>query len=178
MADAIPSTTSPQSPSPPPPPFVEVICKISGRNYRFASGTKAEFAVSLINRKLGFVNPRVIYIEAFKEGEEPISFGPHADLVDYGHNWRLKTVTDTIHPGAEHSDGVSRQIPKKFPPLSPVSDDSELTRRSSRPEAKQRLGLYIGKILIAFAVMFVLGAFFTIALENLPRLILLLNSSM
>ncbi|XP_010521500.1 PREDICTED: uncharacterized protein LOC104800403 [Tarenaya hassleriana] len=175
MAEEASITASPPS----PPPFAEVSCKISGKNYRFASGTKAEFAVALINRKLGLVNPRVIYIEAVKEGEEPISFGPHADLVDYGHDWKLNAVNDANHPGTENSDGVPLQIPRKIPSASSGSDDSKSERRSSSPEAKEGLSpVYIGKTLVAFVLMLVLGALFTIALENLPVLISLLDSSM
>lgn len=37
---------------------------------------------------------------------------------------------------------------------------------------------YIGKILIAFILIFVLGAIFTLALEYLPMLILSINSLM
>ena len=38
--------------------------------------------------------------------------------------------------------------------------------------------LYIAKILLAFVFIFILGAIFTLALENLPGLILLINSYM
>lgn len=38
--------------------------------------------------------------------------------------------------------------------------------------------LYMAKILVAFVLLFVLGASFTLALENLPRLILFINSFM
>ncbi|CAA0809762.1 Unknown protein [Striga hermonthica] len=37
--------------------------------------------------------------------------------------------------------------------------------------------LYIAKILFAFLLIFIFGAVFTLALENLPRLILFVNSS-
>ncbi|KAJ6763252.1 hypothetical protein OIU79_023904 [Salix purpurea] len=36
----------------------------------------------------------------------------------------------------------------------------------------------MAKILVAFVMLFVLGASFTIALENLPKLILFINSFM
>jgi hypothetical protein len=80
-------------------PFLEVFCEVSGKDYRFTTGTKAEFAVSVINRKLGSLKPRVIYIEAAKEGEEPISFGDNASLLNYGLGWKLKTVVDADLPG-------------------------------------------------------------------------------
>ncbi|XP_057787497.1 uncharacterized protein LOC131004758 isoform X1 [Salvia miltiorrhiza] len=37
--------------------------------------------------------------------------------------------------------------------------------------------LYIGKILLAFLLLFVIGAVFTLFLENLPQIILYINSS-
>ncbi|KAK3007507.1 hypothetical protein RJ639_013466 [Escallonia herrerae] len=79
-------------------PFVEVVCKSSGLNRRFAAGTEAGFAVNLINRKIstsGGAVPLALHIEALKEGEEPVSFGPNSILVDYGHGWKLQTVTET-----------------------------------------------------------------------------------
>ena len=81
---------------------MEVFCEISGKDYRFTAGTKADFAVSVINRKLGSSKSKskALYIEAAKEGEEPISFGDGASLVSYGHGWRLKTViADSDLPG-------------------------------------------------------------------------------
>lgn len=62
-------------------------------------GTEAGFAVSLINKKLGAGDPLSLHIEAVKEGEEPISFGPSSALVDYGSGWRLQTVTQLDSPG-------------------------------------------------------------------------------
>lgn len=53
----------------------------------------------MINKKLGSLKPRVVFIEAAKEGEEPISFGDDACLVNYGHGWKLKTVVDSDVPG-------------------------------------------------------------------------------
>ncbi|XAR69500.1 hypothetical protein NMG60_11001109 [Bertholletia excelsa] len=59
-------------PVPDPPrrlqPFVEVVCRSSEKARRFAAGTEAGFAVSLINRKLGGSGPRALHIEAVKEG--------------------------------------------------------------------------------------------------------------
>lgn len=62
-------------------------------------GTEAGFAVSLINKKLGAGDPLSLHIEAVKEGEEPISFGPSSALVDYGSGWRLQTVSLLDSPG-------------------------------------------------------------------------------
>ncbi|KAG2689962.1 hypothetical protein I3760_09G164800 [Carya illinoinensis] len=93
-----------------PPTFLEVLCKSSGKTRRFAVGTDARFAVSLINGRLdrGTGKPLASYIEAFKEGEEPIAFGPNSVLVDYGHGWKLQTATepDLTYPGVPKGVGV------------------------------------------------------------------------
>lgn len=78
---------------------MEVRCKSFGKKSRFAAGTKAGFAVSLINRKLDIGSPLVSHIEAVKEEEEPIIFGPDAVLVDYGSDWKLQTVTEVDYGG-------------------------------------------------------------------------------
>lgn len=96
---------------------MEVFCEISGKDYRFTAGTKAEFAVSVINRKLGSSKSKskALYIEASKDSEEPISFGDGASLVSYGHGWRLMTViADSDSPGnfrfQKHVSGLSLHI--------------------------------------------------------------------
>lgn len=53
----------------------------------------------MINRKLASLKSRVVYIEAVKEGEEPISFGNDAFLVNYGHGWKLKAVIESDFHG-------------------------------------------------------------------------------
>lgn len=78
---------------------MEVKCKSSGKIRRFAEGTDAGFAVSLINRKLDNGAPKSLLIEAIKEGEEPISFGPNSLLVNYGDGWKLHTVTEIDFAG-------------------------------------------------------------------------------
>ncbi|KAF8100486.1 hypothetical protein N665_0223s0014 [Sinapis alba] len=162
------------SPVPSPPPFVEVSCEVSGKDYRFTTGTKAEFAVSVINRKLGSSESKALYIEAVKEGEEPISFGDGACLVNYGNGWRLKTVIDHSDlPGTEKEDTFQRQFPSV---LSTGSKDSKPAKAmKAEVEGDQSLK-YIGRIMFAFVLMFILGGLFTVALENLPRLILLFNN--
>ncbi|XVE90223.1 hypothetical protein DITRI_Ditri20bG0061800 [Diplodiscus trichospermus] len=157
--------------SPQPPPFLEVVCESYGKKCRFAAGTKAGFAVSLINRKLGIGAPLALHIEAVKEGEEPISFGPDAVIVSYGNGWKLQTVTEANFPGIgnlQGVQGVSTQIPniKNF-------DGSHPTKRASKPGISF---LYIAKIVIAFILMFVLAGIFMLALDNLPTLILFINS--
>lgn len=75
--------------------FLEITCKSSGIVRRFAPGTKAGFAMSLINNKLDVGTPLALYIEAVKSGEEPVSFGPSSVLLSYGNGWKLQTVLDS-----------------------------------------------------------------------------------
>jgi hypothetical protein len=75
---------------------VEVICTASGKTRRFSDGTEAGFALHLMNKKLEkegiFGIPLASHIEAVKEGEEPVSFGPNSLLVNYGLGWKLQTI--------------------------------------------------------------------------------------
>lgn len=83
--------------------YVEVSCASSGMKRRFALGTDAGFAVALINRKLkGKVVP-ASHIEAVKDGEEPIAFGPTSFLSDFGDGWKLQTVTLTDLSSGKYS---------------------------------------------------------------------------
>ncbi|WOG98203.1 hypothetical protein DCAR_0417544 [Daucus carota subsp. sativus] len=136
------------------PSFIEVVCKSSGKVRRFAPGTDAAFAVSLINKKLLLdgVSSRpqlASHIEAVKPGndsEEPISFGPTAPLVNYGPPWVLHTV------------------------------DSEGSR-SAETESKLPL-LYIAKIVLALLIVFAIGTILMLFLENLPALLLYIQYNM
>lgn len=69
---------------------------------RFAAGTTARYALHAVNRKLAPGAPAALHVEAAKEGEEPVCFGPTAPLADYGPGWRLQTVTEQDAPGAHH----------------------------------------------------------------------------
>ncbi|CAI0384944.1 unnamed protein product, partial [Linum tenue] len=149
--------------------FLEVECKPSKKRRRFAAGTKAGFAVSLINRKLNNGQPLAFAIEAIKEGEEPVSFGPDVALVDYGNGWKLQAVTDLDYP----PPGKRKNFPQNLPFEN--SDGSRPGRTIATKPAAITAG-YMMKILVAFILIFMLGAVFTIALENLPKLILMLNS--
>ncbi|TXG66407.1 hypothetical protein EZV62_007682 [Acer yangbiense] len=155
---------------PQPPPFLEVECKISGKTSRYAAGTKAGFAVNLINKKLDCVRHLALHIEAVKQGEEPISFGPDALLVDYGDGWKLQTVTQLDSTATWNGEGVG-QIPQRIP----EAMDSECGRPIYRVSKPGISVVYIGKILLAVILMFMLGALFTVALENLPKFILFVN---
>ncbi|KAL5698215.1 hypothetical protein ACHQM5_029282 [Ranunculus cassubicifolius] len=78
--------------------FLEIFCKSSGKIRRFAKGTDSQFALQLINDRL--VNDNVAlpasYIQAVKDGEEPIFFGPKSILIDYGDGWKLETVLSKV----------------------------------------------------------------------------------
>ncbi|BFG37568.1 hypothetical protein CerSpe_238420 [Prunus speciosa] len=160
--------------APSPPPFLEVKCQSSGMKRRFAKGTEAGFAVSLINKKLGLGDPLAAHIEAFKEGEEPISFGPSSALVDYGNGWGLQTVSQVDSSGIGGGQGVGRPMAMPLPGVM-RSGKLHVAKRVSKPEINF---MYIGKIILAFILIFVLGAIFTLALENLPRLIYFFSLSM
>ncbi|XP_068651490.1 uncharacterized protein [Aristolochia californica] len=156
---------APQEPSR-PPPFVEVTCKSSGKKRRFAAGTQAGFALHLINRRRDVGVPPAFLIEAAKEGEEPVSFGPTSVLVDYGEGWRLQTIPE---------EGYEAQVRK-----TEVKDSAKFLHKgksiSGSPQ-KDNL-LYGGKILLAFGFIFLIGGIFTLFLENLPGLIMFVNSSL
>lgn len=85
--------------------FLEVKCKSSGVTRRFAVGTEAGFAVSVINKKLGMGLglPLALHIEAVKQGQESITFGPNSVLLSYGDGWSLQTVTDLDFAGNSYS---------------------------------------------------------------------------
>ncbi|KAJ7976437.1 Maltase-glucoamylase, intestinal protein [Quillaja saponaria] len=169
--------------SPPPSPaFLEVNCRSSGRTRRFAVGTDAGFAVSLINRKLNKGNPFVWHIESVQEGDEPIAFGPNSVLVDYGHGWKLQTVTEAdLGVGVQNAEDLpAMPMPIPIPIPIPIANSSGAAcsaKRVSKPQPVTT-SLYIGKIVLAFSFIFVFGAIFTLALENLPSLILFIKSAM
>ncbi|KAL3715577.1 hypothetical protein ACJRO7_007329 [Eucalyptus globulus] len=145
-----------------PPPFLEVACKSSGKRRRFAAGTEAGFAVRVMNKKLEGGSPFALHIEAVKAGEEGVTFGPNSALVDYGSGWRLQTVTEVDYA--------------VYPVMMLLqnANGSSVVMDVGKPVSL----VYIGKILVAFVLIFVLGAILTLALEYLPMLILSINSLM
>ncbi|CAI9099134.1 OLC1v1035905C2 [Oldenlandia corymbosa var. corymbosa] len=94
-------------------PFLEVTCKRSGKIRRFAYGTEAGFAVKFTNKKSEIDgDPGILlasYVEAVKEGEVPVIFGPNAPLVDYGPGWKLQTVLDE-EGGAKGRSATTRRV--------------------------------------------------------------------
>ncbi|XP_059463629.1 uncharacterized protein LOC132192339 [Corylus avellana] len=166
-----------EEPAPHPrPTFLEVKCKSSGKTRRFAVGTDAGFALSLINRRLETGKPLALHIEALKEGEEPIAFGPNSALVDYGRGWKLQTVIelDFDYAGVPKGEGV-RPVTTRFSTVPSTGGSRPAKGEDSKPEISF---VYIGRIILAFILIFVLGAIFTLALESLPRLILYIKSAM
>ncbi|XP_020081904.1 uncharacterized protein LOC109705574 [Ananas comosus] len=146
--------------------FLEIACKSSGKVRRFAAGTEARFALYSINRKLTAGTLPALYIEAVKEGEEPVIFGPRTVLVNYGRGWKLQTVTEEV--GDEDARGMqSTSVSNKKPP--------EL-QSMKKPSGRLTLLTYIGKILLTFAFMFLLGGVLTMFLETLPSLLLFATS--
>ncbi|KVH99964.1 uncharacterized protein LOC112519609 [Cynara cardunculus var. scolymus] len=151
--------------------YLEVNCISSSKIRRFSVGTEAGFALNLINRKINDGLPLALYIEAVKEGEEPISFGPNSVLICHGHGWKLQTVTEP-EGGARARASARRR--DKYESSPPGLDDLHSTK-GLLPSV---IGVgYIAKVVLAFVLLFVLGAIFTLALENLPRLLLFINSS-
>ncbi|MCL7026439.1 hypothetical protein MKW94_025721 [Papaver nudicaule] len=163
-----------QSPPQNPPPFLEVICKSSGEVRRFAIGTESKFALYLINLKLESGVSHASYIEAVKEGEEPINFGPNALLTDYGHGWKLRTVSEQEVPG---KDMGAQPMYKKNPAFMKSDGLTPTGRPTMDTSDSQTNYQYFGRIFIALVLLFLLGCTFTLALENLPRLILFITST-
>ncbi|KAF8007459.1 hypothetical protein BT93_K1465 [Corymbia citriodora subsp. variegata] len=171
MADDTEEVSEVGPPQQLPPPFLEVACKSSGKRRRFAAGTEAGFAVRVMNKKLESGSPFALHIEAVKEGEEGVTFGPNSALVDYGSGWRLQTVTEVDYAGGDKGKGFQQKMARA---TFQNADGSTVAMDVGKPISL----VYIGKILLAFVLIFVLGAIFTLALEYLPLLILSINSIM
>ncbi|KAI3683744.1 hypothetical protein L1987_84258 [Smallanthus sonchifolius] len=153
------------------PSYLEVNCTSSSKIRRFSVGTDAGFALNLINRKLDDGLPLALYIESVKEGEEPVSFGSNSVLVCYGHGWKMQTVTEA-EGGARARASIRRTTKHES---SPLGLDELHSTKGLLPSV---IGVqYIAKVLLAFVLLFVFGAVFTLALENLPRFLIFINSS-
>ncbi len=75
--------------------FVE-ISGPGGMKKRFATGTKASFAVDRFNSVLKDPNLPVVCIAAVKEGEDPIEFGPDVELILFDATWTLQIVQEGL----------------------------------------------------------------------------------
>lgn len=146
-----------------PPPFLEVTCRSSGEVRRFAAGTTARYALHAVNRKLPPGSPAALHVEAAKDGEEPVCFGPTAPLADYGRGWRLQTVTEQDAPGTHHDA-------KKQGGEAKGARDREALR-------KKGASVYLAKIVLAFVFIFLFGGLFTYLLEKIPDMIQLATSA-
>ncbi|KAL2335120.1 hypothetical protein Fmac_016333 [Flemingia macrophylla] len=165
-----PSPPRRRTPPPPPPQYVEVNCRSSGKTRRFAAGTDAGFAVALMNRKLKGTVAIASHIEAVKDGEEPIAFGPTSLLSNFGDGWKLQTVT-LADLSSEVRNVQFQRMAKQTPP-GPVSSVPDPAGRVSNPISF----VYLVKIIFAFVLIFFLGTIFTLFLDNLPAFILFLKS--
>ncbi|KAI3981028.1 hypothetical protein MKX01_039967 [Papaver californicum] len=160
-----------QSPPPNTPP-IKVTCISSGKVRRFAIGIESKFALYLINLKLDIGDSHASYIEAVKEGEEPTNFGPNSLLTDYGLGWKLQTVSEQEVP---RKDMGAQHMYKRNPTVM-KSDGSTPTRRPTIDTSDSQTSYqYFGRIFLALVLLFLLGCTFTVALENLPRLILFIT---
>ncbi|KAG0557275.1 hypothetical protein KC19_11G116000 [Ceratodon purpureus] len=95
----------------PPPetaiPFVEVLGP-DGMKKRFAQGTRAGFVVDRFNKLNPNDSKPVVCIQAHKEGEEPIEYGPEVELqVLHDKSWTLQSVSEYAFP-ILHSDESSQ----------------------------------------------------------------------
>ncbi|CAM0876240.1 unnamed protein product [Alopecurus aequalis] len=149
--------------NPPPPPFLEVTCRSSGEVRRFAAGTTARYALHAVNRKLAPGSPAALHVEAAKEGEEPVCFGPTAPLADYGRGWRLQTVTEEDAPG--HHDAPPPDDTKKG------GGEGKMAMRDREALLNKGTSAYLAKVGLAFLFIFLLGGLFTYMLETIPDMI-------
>ncbi|XP_066398521.1 uncharacterized protein [Miscanthus floridulus] len=150
--------------SPPPPPvrpFLEVTCRSSGKVRRFAAGTMARYALHAINRKLEPGAPPALHVEAVRDGEEPVNFGPSAALADYGRGSRLQTITAQDAPGIHHALHVDTK-----------QGDRQLSKEDAvDTEAIRGTCIYVAKIVLAFVFLFLLGGLLTYLLEVIPDML-------
>ncbi|KAK9169432.1 hypothetical protein Syun_001572 [Stephania yunnanensis] len=144
--------------------FIEVNCKSSGNIRRFSAATKAGFALQIINRKLDDGVVPGSYIEAVKEGEESVSFGPTSVLADYGDGWKLQTV---VGEGFEREKDVQATHSQFATIMDQDDPDIKVRKRTERGNNV----LYIGRIFLALSIMALFGSILTWGLENLPSLI-------
>lgn len=73
--------------------FVAVVGP-DGKKKRFAVGTRAGFAVERFNKLIPNDSKPVVCIQAYKEGEEPIEYGPDVELYLYDNSWTLQCVSE------------------------------------------------------------------------------------
>ncbi|KAH8940599.1 hypothetical protein BDL97_15G098100 [Sphagnum fallax] len=96
-------------------PFVE-ISGPDGMKKRFATGTKASFAVDRFNSVLKDPNLPVVCIAAVKEGEDPIEFGPDVELILFDATWTLQIVQEAVAP-LQSDDTAAEEFTETNPEL-------------------------------------------------------------
>ncbi|VFQ64226.1 unnamed protein product [Cuscuta campestris] len=150
------------------PPFIEVICHRTDKPWRFAAGTKAKFSVMMINSKLDsrLPLPPATHIEAVKDGEEPVTFGPNSVLVNYDDGWTLRTASDPTCFGWAKKNKLV--LTGQAYNLATMGSDNHQVKKT--PQAAS-WPLYTGKILLAFIFIFSLGGIFACILQSLPKLV-------
>ncbi|XP_031477018.1 uncharacterized protein LOC116248391 [Nymphaea colorata] len=158
----------------PAPPYIVVNCKASGKVTRFAAGTEAGFAVRMINKKLDIGIAPASHIEAVKGEEEPISFGHTAVLVDYGEGWKLQTV----HEDADHEIRRVGSFERRVHGGMGTSSSTIFQQKRTIATGFEFSLQYIGKVLLAFCFIFLIGGVLTFILENLPSLISSVSTSL
>ncbi|KAJ7296502.1 hypothetical protein O6H91_Y118400 [Diphasiastrum complanatum] len=157
------------------PPYVEVSSP-DGKVWRFAAGTKAGFAVSRIRSKLPELSSENLCIEAVKEGEEPVDFGPDAELVRYGENWKLRISEDLAKvgsgPNQENVAADSKVEPELQGQLRDIKDIvAEFYPAGKLPKgSKQEFSWdYIQRVVLCCGLMVLFAALLQYVLKSLPK---------
>jgi hypothetical protein len=180
--------------------FLEVTWRRSGKVRRFAAGTTARYALHAINGKLEPGAPPALHVEAVKDGEEPVCFGPSAPLADYGSGWRLQSVTAQDVPGVNgapppgvvlysigilfariffsesRTDGIRRQTDWLLRGFLQGRSDAQAAKDVLDRENLWSTGIYLTKILLAFVFIFLLGGLLTYLLDKLPDMVQLASA--
>lgn len=73
--------------------FVEVVGP-DGEKKRFAEGTRAGFVVERFNKLSPNYTKPVVCIQAYKEGQESIEYGPEVELILHDRSWELQCVSE------------------------------------------------------------------------------------
>ncbi|KAK2979875.1 hypothetical protein RJ640_024376 [Escallonia rubra] len=107
--------------------------------------------------------PLALHIEALKEGEEPVSFGPNSVLVDYGDGWKLQTVTETQGLRSGKYIRVMRQQDPAVKYRTSAKTYAELAQETGLPN------VYVAQILKCQALLSPEAACMLRALPGLPE---------
>ncbi|KAL3683934.1 hypothetical protein R1sor_001956 [Riccia sorocarpa] len=175
-SDSEPAATQAKSK---PAPFVEVWTP-DGTVRRFARGTKACFAIERINNRIEDSNVRVDTIEAVKEGEESVEFGPDSELVSYGKDWKLHAVCHSCSAEAlrvsseQESNGgpaanhVRRRKKSKAQEIEKLINPADLYPGGVVPQGgpPRSTLVYISNVIMVFGILIGLAAGWVYILES------------